>query len=145
MITSELLCRKGWWDDLKQETRLGTEVTSRQAWMRLIWGNGFGRTREGIDFGVIEDVSSQDSIISYNCPNLIMLLLSRFSRVRLCATPWTAAYQASPSMGFSRQEHWSGLPFPSPVSCSRNLKYLCMHAKSLQSCLTLRSSQPSGL
>ena len=47
---------------------------------------------------------------------LLMLLLSHFSRVRLCATPWTAAYQASPSMGFSRQEHWSGLPFPSP-SC----------------------------
>ena len=45
---------------------------------------------------------------------LLPLLLSRFSRVRLCATPWTAAYQASPSMGFSRQEHWSGLPFPSP-------------------------------
>ena len=40
---------------------------------------------------------------------------SCFSRVRLCATPWTAAYQASPSMGFSRKEHWSGLPFPSPI------------------------------
>jgi len=36
------------------------------------------------------------------------------SRVRLFATPWTIAYQASPSMGFSRQEYWSGLPFPSP-------------------------------
>ena len=35
------------------------------------------------------------------------------SRVRLFATPWTVAYQASPSMGFSRQEYWSGLPFPS--------------------------------
>ena len=34
------------------------------------------------------------------------------SCVRLFATPWTAAYQAPPSMGFSRQEHWSGLPFP---------------------------------
>ena len=45
----------------------------------------------------------------------MLLLLSRFSRVWLCATPWTAAYQASPSMGFSRQEHWSGLPFPSPM------------------------------
>ena len=41
------------------------------------------------------------------------LLLSRFSRVRLCATPETAAHQAPPSLGFSRQEHWSGLPFPS--------------------------------
>ena len=36
------------------------------------------------------------------------------SRVRLFATPGTVAYQASPSMGFSRQEYWSGLPFPSP-------------------------------
>ena len=38
------------------------------------------------------------------------------SRVQLLATPWTAAYQAPPSMGFSRQEYWSGLPLPSPVT-----------------------------
>ena len=37
-----------------------------------------------------------------------------FSHVRLFATPWTVAYQAPPSMGFSRQEYWSGLPLPSP-------------------------------
>ena len=42
-----------------------------------------------------------------------------FSRVRLLATPWTAAYQAPPSMGFSRQEYWSGLPLPSPGSWQR--------------------------
>ena len=36
------------------------------------------------------------------------------SRAQLLATPWTAAYQAPPSMGFSRQEYWSGLPLPSP-------------------------------
>ena len=36
------------------------------------------------------------------------------SRVQLFATPWTVAYQAPLSMGFSRQEYWSGLPFPSP-------------------------------
>ena len=36
------------------------------------------------------------------------------SPVQLSATPWTVAYYASLSMGFSRQEHWSGLPFPSP-------------------------------
>ena len=46
---------------------------------------------------------------------LLLLLLSRFSRVRLCATPETAAHQAPPSLGFSRQEHWSGLPLPSPM------------------------------
>ena len=39
------------------------------------------------------------------------------SRVRLLATPWTAAYQAPPSMGFSRQEYWYGLPLLSPVYC----------------------------
>ena len=36
------------------------------------------------------------------------------SRVRLFVTPWTVAYQGPPSMGFSRREYWSGLPFPSP-------------------------------
>ena len=44
----------------------------------------------------------------------LLLLLRSFSRVRLCATPQMAAHQAAPSLGFSRQEHWSGLPFPSP-------------------------------
>ena len=46
---------------------------------------------------------------------LLLLLLSHFSRVRLCATPQTVAHQAPPSLGFSRQEHWSGLSFPSPM------------------------------
>ena len=44
-----------------------------------------------------------------------MLLLSRFSRVGLSATPWTAAHQAPPSMGLSGQELWSGVPLPSLV------------------------------
>ena len=39
------------------------------------------------------------------------------SRVQLLATPWTAAYQAPPSMGFSRQEYWSGVPLPSLFDC----------------------------
>ena len=54
---------------------------------------------------------------------LLLLLLSRFSRVRLCATPETAAHQAPPSLGFSWQEHWSGLPFPSPVHESEKWKW----------------------
>ena len=40
--------------------------------------------------------------------------MKSLSRVSLFATLWTVAYQAPPSMGFSRQEYWSGLPFPSP-------------------------------
>ena len=47
--------------------------------------------------------------IKYNSESEVKSL----SRVRLFATPWTVAYQALPSMGFSRQECWSGLPFPS--------------------------------
>ena len=59
----------------------------------------------------------------------LLLLLSRFSHVRLCATPKMAAHQAPLSLGFSRQEHWSGLPFPSP-----------MHESEVaQSCPTLSS------
>ena len=66
---------------------------------------------------------------------LLLLLLSCFSRVRLCATPQTAAHQAPPSLGFSRQEHWSGLPFPSPMHESES--------EVTQSCPTL--SDPIGL
>ena len=41
-------------------------------------------------------------------------VLSRFSCVQLFATPWTVAHKITPSMGFSKQEYWSGLPFPTP-------------------------------
>ena len=54
---------------------------------------------------------------------LLLLLLSHFSCVRLCANPQTAAHQAPPSLGASRQEHWSGLPLPSPLlSMTRSKK-----------------------
>jgi len=49
------------------------------------------------------------------------------SRVQLLATPWTAAYQAPPSMGFSRQEYWSGVPLPSPSVSMNICKYKCEH------------------
>ena len=52
-----------------------------------------------------------------------LLLLSHFGRVWLCATPWTAARQAPPSLGFSRQERWGGLPFPSPMHESEKWKW----------------------
>ena len=44
----------------------------------------------------------------------LCIMLSHFSRVQLSVTPWTIARQAPLSMGFSRQEHWSGLPYPPP-------------------------------
>ena len=67
----------------------------------------------------------------------VKLLLSHFSRVRLCATPETAAHQAPPSLGFSRQEHWSGLPFPPPMHESEKWKGSCS--------VVSDSSRPHGL
>ena len=63
----------------------------------------------------------------------LLLLLSHFSRVRLCATPQTAAHQAPPSLRFSRQEYWSGLPFPSQMHESEKWKW----SEVTQSCPTL--------
>ena len=54
--------------------------------------------------------------------------MKSLSRVRLLATPWTAAYQAPPSTGFSRQEYWSGVPSPSPrVPLAVYFRYGCVY------------------
>ena len=62
----------------------------------------------------------------------LLLLLSRFSCVRLCVTPQTAAHQAPLSLGFPRQGYWGGLPFASPM-------HACMlsHFSHVQVCATL--------
>ena len=53
-------------------------------------------------------------ILKLNSNILVKVKVKSLSRVQLFETPWTVAYQAPPSVGFSRQEYWSGLPFPSP-------------------------------
>ena len=67
-----------------------------------------------------------DALFKLNCDTLLLLLLSHFRCVRLCVTPEMAAHQASLSLGFSRQEPWSGSPFPPPMS----------ESEVSQSCLT---------
>ena len=67
-------------------------------------------------------------IVSEFALSFYVLLLSRFSRVQLCATPQTEAHQAPPSLGFSRQEPWSGLTLPSPylsMCLSAPVQFLC--------------------
>ena len=73
--------------------------------------------------------------------------MNSLSRVRLLATSWTAAHQAPKSMGFSRQEYWSGVPLPSPHTHTHTHTAAAAAAKSLQSCLTLRPHrrQPTRL
>ena len=58
--------------------------------------------------------SPNNAIQNFLISSSIMSAVKLLSRVRLFVTPWTVAYQAPPSMGISRQEYWSGLPFPSP-------------------------------
>ena len=73
---------------------------------------------------------------------LLLLLLSCFSCVRLCATPEMAAHQVPPSLGFSRQEYRSGLPFPSPMHESKKWKW----SRSVVSdCSQPHGLQPTGL
>jgi len=62
------------------------------------------------------------------------------SCVHLLATPWTAAYQAPPSMGFSRQEYWSGVPLPSP----KNKEYILPYVKEIANGNLLYSSGNSN-
>ena len=86
----------------------------------------------------------------YLCMLLLLLLLNHVSRIWLCATPKTAAHDTPPSLGFSRQEHKSGLPFPSPMHASEKWKWkVKMKSESdvAQLCLTLsdpKDSSPSG-
>ena len=61
--------------------------------------------------GILQARTLEWVAISFSSAWKWKVKVKSLSRVRLLATPWTAAYQAPPSMGFSRQEYWSGLPF----------------------------------
>ena len=65
--------------------------------------------------GVLQARTLERVAISFSNAGKWKVKVKSLSRVRLFATPWTAAHQAPPSMGFSRQEYWSGVPLPSPL------------------------------
>ena len=67
------------------------------------------------------------------------------SRVRLSATPWTAAHQAPPSMGSSRQEYWSGVPLPSPNEQEVPLKEKACGIRRELACIAIPTSSHEGL
>ena len=64
--------------------------------------------------GILQARTLEWVAISFSNARKWKVKVKSLSRVRLLATPWTAAYQAPPSMGYSRQEYWSGVPLPSP-------------------------------
>ena len=66
--------------------------------------------------GILQARTLEWVAISFSNARKWKVKVKSLSRVGLLATPWNAAYQAPPSMGFSRQEYWSGVPLPSPSS-----------------------------
>ena len=67
------------------------------------------------------------------------------SHVRLLATPWTAAHQTPPSMGFARQEYWSGVPFPSPQGLRNQelkLEWFCSGERGRDVAARIKEHQP---
>ena len=75
--------------------------------------------------GILQARTIEWAAISFSNAWKWKVKVKSLSRVRLFATPWTAAYQAPPSMGFSRQEYWSGVPLPSPhISLHHRYYYL---------------------
>ena len=65
--------------------------------------------------GILQARTLEWAAISFSNAWKWKVKVKSLSRIQLLVTPWTAAYQAPPSMGFSRQQYWSGVPLPSPV------------------------------
>ena len=89
-------------------------------------GKAWGEGESGMNWQSRTDI--------YRLLLLLLLLLSRFSHVQLCATPQTAAHQAPLSLGVSRQEHWSGLPYMLPCVKSMASGKLLYGTGSLAQC-----------
>ena len=75
--------------------------------------------------GILQARTLEWVAISFSNAGKWKVKVKSLSRVRLLATPWTAAYQAPPSMGFSRLEYWSRVPLPSPPTCTGTQKSTC--------------------
>ena len=87
--------------------------------------------------GILQSRTLEWVAISFSNAWKWKVKVKSLSRVRLLATPWTAAYQAPPSMGFSRQKYWSGVPLPSPKTCTRRSKmtqFITIRDKKLHWC-----------
>ena len=95
--------------------------------------------------GIVQARTLEWAAIAFSSAWKWEVKVKSLSRARLCATPWTAAHQAPPSMGFSGQEHWSGVPLPSPNSHPSECKiaYHCHFSlRFLNGCWIIGSTVP---
>ena len=115
-INPEYSFRKNWWLKLKHQYFGHLMQRADLLKKTLMMGKIVGRRRRWQ-----QTMRCLDHITEST--DMLLLLLSSFSCVRLCATPQMAAHQALLSLGFSRQEQWSGLPFPSPMHESEKWKW----------------------
>ena len=91
--------------------------------------------------GILQARTLEWVVISFSNAWKWKVKVKSLSRVRLPATPWTAAYQAPPSMGFSRQEYWSGVPSPSPVvKLGLQITVFCVYREHVLGTINLLSS-----
>ena len=81
--------------------------------------------------GILQARTLEWVVISFSSAWKWKVKVKSLSRVWPSATPWTAAFQAPPSMGFSRQEYWSGVPLPSPTNRRDDLNYTDMSVSSV--------------
>ena len=125
MMELKSLLRRVEEESEKAGLKFNIQKTKIMAWAPITLWQTDGQTVETVtDFICLGSKITADVDCSHEIKRHLLLvrkattnlLLSRFSRVRLCATPRTAPYQAPASMGFSRQEYWSGLPLPSPMT-----------------------------
>ena len=114
-------CWETWSGEKKKKIKCNCEYTSlvtllhRFSRVRLCETHSQQPTRLPLP-GILQARTLEWVAISFSNAWKWKVKVKSLSRVRLLATSWTAAHQAPPSMGFSRQEYWSGVPLPSPLS-----------------------------
>ena len=125
--TDYILCSWSWRSSIQSaETRLGADYGSDHELLLLTAAKSLQSCptlcdpRDGIPSGspvpgILQARTLEWAAISFSNAWKWKVKVKSLSRVRLLATPWTAAYQAPLSMGFSRQEYWSGVLLPSPL------------------------------